>query len=69
LLTEKEHNMENKDLRDDSLLEVAGGGWKYETLTPEERERFNKVCEGLNHDYNYIDYNEFILEMNAKYGD
>ncbi|MBR3250868.1 MAG: hypothetical protein IKF80_04080 [Erysipelotrichaceae bacterium] len=61
--------MDKKEIRDDSLLAATGGRWKYETLTDEEKERFNKVCAGLNHDYDYISYNEFIHEMNAKYGD
>ena len=29
--------MTKKELRDESLLEVNGGSWTYETLTPEEK--------------------------------
>ena len=61
--------MDKKEVRDDTMLAVAGGGWKYDTLTAEEKERFNKVCAGLTHEYDYISYNEVIHEMNAKYGD
>ena len=39
--------MEDKKIRDESLLEVSGGKWTLETLTPEERERFYEVSEGL----------------------
>ena len=34
--------MDKKEVRDDAVLAVAGGGWKYDTLTAEEKERFNK---------------------------
>lgn len=61
--------MEDKKIRDESLLEVSGGKWTLETLTPEERERFYEVSEGLTNEWDYISYNEFIQEMNEKYGD
>ena len=61
--------MEDKKIRDESLLEVSGGKWTFDTLTPEEKERFNKVSAGLTHEWDYISYNEFIHEMNEKYGD
>ncbi|MBQ3459944.1 MAG: hypothetical protein IJH14_04660 [Solobacterium sp.] len=60
--------MEDKKIRDESLLEVSGGKWTLETLTPEERERFYEVSEGLTNEWDYISYNEFIQEMNEKYG-
>ena len=61
--------MEDKKIRDESLLEVSGGKWTLETLTPEERERFYEVSEGLTKEWDYVSYNEFIQEMNEKYGD
>ena len=61
--------MAGKEIRDESLLDVNGGRWTYDTLTPEEQKRFNEVYRGLNDEWNYIDYNEFILEMNNKYGE
>ena len=61
--------MKDRKIRDESLLEVSGGKWTFDTLTPEEKERFNKVSAGLTHEWDYISYNEFIHEMNAKYGD
>ena len=61
--------MAGKEIRDESLLEVNGGGWTFQTLTPEEQKRFNEVYRGLNDEWNYIGYNEFILEMNNKYGE
>ena len=60
--------MDKKEIRDDSLLETAAGGWTYETLTKEERERFQRVSDALKDDYDYISYNDFILDMNKKYG-
>ncbi len=61
--------MEDQKIRDESLLEVSGGKWTLETLTPEERERFYEVSEGFTNEWDYISYNEFIQEMNEKYGD
>lgn len=61
--------MEDRKIRDESLLEVSGGKWTLETLTPEERERFYEISEGLTTEWDYISYNEFIQEMNEKYGD
>ena len=61
--------MKPEEIRDESLLEVNGGKWTFETLTEDEKRRCNEVMEGLTHDWNYIEYNEFIREMNAKYGD
>lgn len=63
------NHMEDKKIRDESLLEVSGGKWTFETLTPEERERFNQVSTGLTREWDYISYNEFIHEMNKKYGE
>ena len=60
--------MASKEIRDESLLEINGGGWTYETLTPEEQKRFEEVNQGLSEEWDYISYNEFILEMNKKYG-
>ena len=45
------------------------GKIKVELLTPEERERFNQVSTGLTREWDYISYNEFIHEMNKKYGE
>jgi len=42
--------MDKKEIRDDSLLETATGGWTYETLTNEERERFQRVSDVLKED-------------------
>ena len=61
--------MEDQKIRDESLLEVSGGKWTLETLTPEERERFYEVSEGLTEEWDHVSYNEFIQEMNEKYGD
>ena len=61
--------MEDQKIRDESLLEVSGGKWTLETLTPEERKRFYEVSEGLTEEWDYVSYNEFIQEMNEKYGD
>lgn len=61
--------MEKEPIRDESLLEVNGGSWTLETLTPEEREEFMRVNEDLTENWNYIAYNDFIRRMNAKYGE
>jgi hypothetical protein len=58
-----------KVIRDESLLEVAGGKWTYETLTEEEKQEFNKVSQALTDEWDYIGYNDFIRRMNAKYGE
>ncbi len=58
-----------KIIRDESLLEVAGGKWTFETLTPEEKEEFNRVNEALTDEWDYVGYNNFIRRMNAKYGE
>ena len=55
--------MAGKEIRDENLFDVNGGRWTYDTLTPEEQKRFNDVYRGLNDEWNYIDYIEFILEM------
>ena len=39
--------MTKKELRDESLVEVNGGSWTYETLTLEEKQRFNEVSQAL----------------------
>lgn len=61
--------MEKELIRDESLLEVNGGSWTFETLTPKEREEFMRVNEDLTENWNYIAYNDFIRRMNAKYGE
>ena len=60
--------MDKNEVRDESLLEAASGGWTYETLTDEERERFQRVSDALTEDWDYISYNDFIQDMNKKYG-
>ena len=60
--------MTKKELRDESLLEVNGGSWTYETLTPEEKKRFHEVSQALTDEWDYVGYNQFILDMNEKYG-
>lgn len=58
-----------KVIRDESLLEVAGGKWTYETLTQEEKDEFNRVSQALTDEWDYVGYNDFIRRMNAKYGE
>ena len=60
--------MTKKELRDESLLEVNGGSWTYETLTPEEQKRFHEVSQALTDEWDYVGYNQFIRDMNEKYG-
>lgn len=60
--------MTKKELRDESLLEVNGGSWTYEALTPEEKKRFNEVSQALTDEWDYVGYNQFIRDMNEKYG-
>jgi hypothetical protein len=58
-----------KVIRDESLLEVAGGKWTYETLTQEEKDEFSRVSQALTDEWDYVGYNDFIRRMNAKYGE
>ena len=60
--------MTKKELRDESLLEVNGGSWTYETLTPEEKKSFHEVSQALTDEWDYVGYNQFIRDMNEKYG-
>ena len=60
--------MTKKELRDESLLEVNGGSWTYETLTSEEKKRFNEVSQALTDEWDFVGYNQFIRDMNEKYG-
>ena len=63
-----EEDMKENEIRDESLLEVNGGKWTLETLTPEEREEFMRVSQELTDNWNYVEYNDFIRRMNEKYG-
>jgi hypothetical protein len=55
-------------IRDESLLEVAGGKWNLDTLTEEEKDEWYKVNEDLTQNWNYVAYNDFVIRMNEKYG-
>ena len=55
-------------IKDDSLLEVSGGKWDVFSITEEERIRYFKVTEKYEEEGDYISYNEFIRDMDAKYG-
>ncbi|MBR4457331.1 MAG: hypothetical protein IKS32_14095 [Solobacterium sp.] len=55
-------------INDEKILEISGGKWTLETLTPEEQDEFMKVSEELNWGWNYVAYNDFIERMNKKYG-
>ncbi len=63
-----EEDMKENEIRDESLLEVNGGKWTLETLTPEERDEFMRVSQELTDNWNYVEYNDFIRRMNEKYG-
>ena len=60
--------MSKELIRDESLLQATGGTWTFDTLTQEEKDEFNRVNAGLNRDWDYVSYNDFILRMNEKYG-
>ena len=60
--------MEDIRLKEEALAEAVGGKWSFDTLNEEEKRRFCEVNEGLSRDWNYLAYNAFIEEMNAKYG-
>ena len=55
-------------IKDDSLLEISGGKWDVFSITEEERIRYFKVKEMYEEEGDYISYNEFIRDMDAKYG-
>ena len=62
-----------KKLSPEDLKEISGGTWNKDTITPEEREEFERILALLDDDnvtaWEFWDqYEPFARSMDAKYG-
>ena len=70
-IIEKKDSM--KKISDEDLKDISGGAWNKDTITPKEREEFERILALLDDEdvtawEFWLRYKPFAIRMDAKYG-